>query len=123
MRQRDFVTSGVGLAGSLTFGPHPLPNRQPRPIRVIDAHCHAGKGFNFGEDKSLPAWTTWNDPERILAKAAEVGISQSIIFPISNTTYEKANEEIAGFVHSIPTSSSVSPNTTPRRKRGRSKPC
>jgi predicted TIM-barrel fold metal-dependent hydrolase len=94
MRRRDFVTAGMGLAASIAA----RADEPPRP-RVIDAHCHAGKGFNYGKDsKAFPAWTTFNDPERLLRTAAEVGIDQSIIFPIANTTYEKANEEIAGFV-------------------------
>ncbi len=31
-----------------------------------------------------------------------MGIDQAVIFPISNITYEKANEEIAGFVRQYP---------------------
>jgi uncharacterized protein len=104
MRRRDFVKAGAVLASSFSLA-NGLPADEKAPeaerprLRVIDAHCHAGRGLNFGKDgKATPAWTTFNDPEWLLRKAAEVGIDQSIIFPISNTTYEKANEEIAGYV-------------------------
>jgi predicted TIM-barrel fold metal-dependent hydrolase len=73
---------------------------QKRP-RVIDAHCHAGRGMNYGTPDSDP-WTTYNDPEWLLRRAEEAGIDQSIIFPITNKTYPKANEEIAGYVHRYP---------------------
>jgi len=35
------------------------------------------------------------DPEMTIQHAQEAGIDQTVIFPIYNTTYEKANEEIA----------------------------
>lgn len=74
------------------------PPGRSQPL-IIDAHCHAGKGLNYDQgDPQAAPWTTYNDPERILHKAAEAGISRSVIFPISNATYEKANEEIAGYV-------------------------
>src|SRR5207237_5452957 len=73
------------------------------PARVIDAHCHAGKGMNFGKnDPDAAPWTTFNDPERVIRQADAAGITQTIIFPISNTTYAVANEEIAGYVRRWP---------------------
>lgn len=68
---------------------------------VVDAHCHAGKGQNYGQEGQAP-WTTWNDPEWTLRKMEEAGIDRTVIFPISNATYEKANEEIASFVAKYP---------------------
>jgi len=47
-------------------------------------------------------WTTYNDPEWTLSRAQEAGIGQSIIFPINNSTYQKANEEIASYVRRWP---------------------
>jgi predicted TIM-barrel fold metal-dependent hydrolase len=64
---------------------------------VIDAHCHAGKG----EAMSHP-WTTFADPEVTLRRASEAGIDRTIIFPIENPTYERANEEIARLVAEHP---------------------
>lgn len=70
---------------------------------IIDAHCHAGRGFNYGRSgNSLAPWTVYNDPEETLRKMEEYGIDRSILFPISNRTYEDANEEIAGFVRKWP---------------------
>ncbi|MDA0346849.1 MAG: amidohydrolase family protein [Verrucomicrobia bacterium] len=71
--------------------------------KIIDAHCHAGKGLNYGiaGDGHAP-WTKFNDPEETLRKMEEVGIDQTIIFPINNRTYKAANEEIAGFVKKWP---------------------
>jgi uncharacterized protein len=65
---------------------------------VIDAHCHAGKG----ETMSAP-WTSYADPLVTLRRADEAGIDKTIIFPISNPTYEKANQEIAELVAKYPT--------------------
>ena len=64
---------------------------------VIDAHCHAGTG----EAMSAP-WTTFADPEVTLRRAAEAGIDKTVIFPIENPTYERANEEIARLVEKHP---------------------
>ncbi|MHC4396345.1 MAG: amidohydrolase family protein [Planctomycetota bacterium] len=104
MDRRDFckgilLYSSVNLAGPALAA---QPQQRARP-KVIDAHCHAGKGVNYGRDdsKSDP-WTTYNDPEWTLRKADEVGIDQTIIFPISNTTYQQANEEIAFYVRRWP---------------------
>src|SRR4051794_9452127 len=68
-----------------------------RPGLVIDAHCHAGRG----EALSAP-WTTFADPEVTLRRAEEAGIDKTVIFPIENPTYEKANEEIARLVERHP---------------------
>lgn len=64
---------------------------------VIDAHCHAGQG----EAMSAP-WTTYADPEVVLRRAEEAGIHKTIIFPINNPAYEKANLEISKMVARYP---------------------
>jgi len=70
---------------------------------VIDAHCHAGRGINYAKkDPTSDPWTTYNDPKWTLSRAKEVGITQTIIFPINNATYRKANEEIASYVRRWP---------------------
>ena len=62
---------------------------EPAPM-VIDAHCHAGRGV-----KMQDPWSTRADPEVTLRHMAEAGIDRTVIFPIENPGYEKANEEIA----------------------------
>jgi len=104
MLRRDFF-KGVFLGGSvLLAGPtrHARTAERKRP-KVIDAHCHAGKGLNYGKnDKTYDPWTTYNDPRWTLDRMAEVGIDKTVIFPINNTTYKEANEEIASYVRRWP---------------------
>jgi predicted TIM-barrel fold metal-dependent hydrolase len=64
---------------------------------IIDVHCHAGKG----EAMTAP-WTSYADPQVTLRRAAEAGIDKTVIFPIHNPTYEKANREIAELVAKHP---------------------
>src|SRR5437879_5707168 len=96
MNRRDFLQGSLVLGGSLTAAGGIAAEPKP-PQRVIDAHCHAGKGLNYGRPEAAP-WTTFNDPAWLLRQAKEAGIEQAVIFPINNVTYEKANEEIAGYV-------------------------
>lgn len=103
MNRRELIKCGVGIGSSLglstSAGPA-RPQAQKSP-RVIDAHSHAGRGMNYGKRDADP-WTTYNDPEWLLRRAEQAGIDQSVIFPINNETYEKANEEIAGYVRRYP---------------------
>lgn len=64
---------------------------------IVDAHCHAGKG----EAMTAP-WSTYADPDVTLRRAEEAGIDKTIIFPINNPTFEKANQEIAKIVLRYP---------------------
>jgi len=94
-----FLGSSALLAGS-AGNVHSGQSRQPK---VIDAHCHAGKGLNFGRsDKTYDPWTTYNDPKWTLDRMSEVGIDKTIIFPINNTTYKEANKEIASYIRRWP---------------------
>jgi uncharacterized protein len=61
-----------------------------RRTLVIDAHCHAG----LGTQMTAP-WTTRADIEGTLRHMEEAGIDKTIIFPVNNHTYTKANEAIA----------------------------
>lgn len=104
MDRRDFF-KGILLSSSLYLaGPARAAQTQVRERpKVIDAHCHAGKGINYGKnDPTSAPWTTYNDPKWTLRRAEEAGIDQTIIFPISNTTYQQANEEIASYVRRWP---------------------
>ncbi len=104
MLRRDFF-KGIFLGGSILLGGSAgkVHSGQSGRPKVIDTHCHAGKGLNFGRnDKTYDPWTTYNDPKWTLDRMAEVGIDRTIIFPINNTTYKEANEEIASYVKRWP---------------------
>ena len=99
MHRRNFLSSGLALGSALSL-PDSVPGEpqgKTEKADVIDAHGHAG----HGEALSAP-WSTFNDPEVILRHAEEAGIDKTIIFPIENPTYQKANEEIARIVERYP---------------------
>ena len=106
MNRRDFVRSGLLVGGAFTLADATAAEQSrpsKRPSGVIDTHCHAGKGMNYGKgDATSDPWTTYNDPKWVLKQAEQAGIDRSVIFPINNITYEKANEEIAGYVRQYP---------------------
>jgi len=100
MQRRDLLRGGLVLGGSVALAENlPAELQDTRKSRglVIDAHCHAGKG----EAMSAP-WTTFADPDVTLRRAREAGIDRTIIFPIENPTYEKANDDIARIVAQYP---------------------
>src|SRR5690242_1709147 len=103
LHRRDFLKRGLVGGASLVAASSIVCDSAVAadlPSRVVDAHCHAGKGMNYGKnDPEAAPWTTFNDPERVIRQAGAAGITQTIIFPISNTTYSAANEEIASYVH------------------------
>jgi hypothetical protein len=104
MDRRDFF-KGVLLSSSLylTEPAGAAQGQKGQQTIVIDAHCHAGKGMNYGKnDPPSDPWTTYNDPMWTLRRADEAGIDKTIIFPINNKTYEAANEEIASYVRRWP---------------------
>ena len=104
MDRRDFLKGAlVSSSLCLTQPAGSARTSEPQQTAVIDAHCHAGKGMNYGKnDATSDPWTTYNDPMWTLRRADEVGIGKTIIFPISNRTYEAANEEIASYVRRWP---------------------
>lgn len=106
MDRRTFLQTGVVLGGACSpaarAGAAPATRPPPRPL-VVDAHCHAGRGLNYGKPaETTDPWTTFNDPERTLRRMKEAGIDRTVIFPINNTTFQQANEEIAGYVRRWP---------------------
>jgi len=100
MNRRDFVKLGMGSSLALNAG----RTRAAEPARplIVDAHCHAGKGSDYGRADSDP-WTTFNDPEWTLRRMEEAGIDRTVIFPINNKSYQEANVEIADYVRRWPT--------------------
>lgn len=103
MKRREFVKAS--LIGALSLGSADGGRQSParRRVRVVDAHCHAGPGLNYGkDDPSSDPWTTFNDPQWTLRRMQEAGIDRTVIFPISNTSFVKANEEIATYVRKWP---------------------
>ncbi len=98
MRRRDILKGGILAGGLLPLAEEVEAGEQGRGSGpVIDAHCHAGKG----EAMTAPS-TTFADPEVTLRRAEEAGIDRTVIFPIENPTYERANEEIARIVARYP---------------------
>ena len=72
------------------------PQADPGRYRVIDCHAHVGICREPGTTEELSApWDTVADAEIILQHAKEAGIDKTIIFPIDNTSYKEANEDIA----------------------------
>jgi len=100
MHRRNFLSSGLAVGSAAFLLDSVQAQSQGKTEKtdfVIDAHGHAG----HGEELSAP-WRTFNDPKTILQHAEEAGIDKTIIFPISNPTYQKANEEIARIVERYP---------------------
>jgi uncharacterized protein len=103
MHRRDFMKAGFVAGAGLGLVETTAGAAETTRPRIIDTHCHAGKGFNYGKnDPSLPAYTTYNDPEWTLRRMEQAGIDMTVIFPISNVTYTEANEEIASYVRRWP---------------------
>lgn len=103
MKRREFIQSG--FMGALSFAATEGIDQPPETnrVRVVDAHCHAGPGLNYGKnDPGSDPWTTFNDPEWTLRRMKEAGIDRTVIFPINNTSFAKANEEIAAYVRRWP---------------------
>lgn len=104
MKRRDFF-KGIILSTPLPLLSHAgaARARSSEPSMVIDAHCHAGKGINYADNNpNSDPWTTYNDPKWTLRRARQAGIDKTIIFPINNETYSRANEEIASYVKRWP---------------------
>lgn len=86
--RRDFLKTGCFSAGLAALA----PQAPARPL-VVDAHCHVGRG----ETMTAP-WTSYADPQVVLERARAAGIDKTIVFPINNPTFEKANEAVAEIV-------------------------
>jgi len=112
-RRTFLTTSGALLAngvvgrwasGSVMSNAVSSPNQRSQgKSLVIDCHAHAGISRQPGTKEELSApWDTVADPETILQHAQEAGIDKTIIFPINNTSYKEANEDIARLCQRYP---------------------
>lgn len=110
LRRRDFIVHAAAVTTAvmrpgIARADDPFGEASDAAGRtpIIDAHCHAGHGSNNGKpDGPHDPWTTFNDPEETLRKMEEVGIDRTVIFPINNVTYKRANETIAAYVRRWP---------------------
>ncbi len=111
MRRREFVRNVAAAAATAFMRPGEVLANDPRDktavaadrTPIIDAHCHAGHGVNSRKlGGPHDPWTTFNDPVETLRKMEEVGIDRTVIFPINNDTYERANKTIAEYVRRWP---------------------
>lgn len=112
--RRTFLTaSGAILAGQAASrwargegtGDELNPTGQPAPKKplVIDCHAHVGIARQPGAPEELSApWDTVAEPEVVLQHAREAGIDKTVIFPINNTTYKEANQDIARICQRYP---------------------
>src|SRR6266478_395035 len=64
---------------------------------IIDSHCHAGKG-----DGLTGPWDTAAPLDKYLIRAAEAGISRTVLFAAFHSDYAVANREVARIVASRP---------------------
>ncbi len=97
------ASSLARLEGPATsaLGSSALPERAKVP--VIDCHAHVGISRLAGTTEDLTdPWYAVADPQTILQHAREAGIDKTVIFPIFNTTYKEANEEVARICRRYP---------------------
>lgn len=85
MKRRDFF-KGILLSGSLSLaGPgHTARPQGSQHTKIIDAHCHAGRGINYtANDPKSDPWTTYNDPAWTLRRARQANLhldTSSVVF-------------------------------------------
>ena len=80
MNRRDFVRRSLILSTALCTRGAVQAEGKDRRFSIIDAHCHAGRGFNYGKSEATTdPWTTYNDPQWTLRRMDEAGIDQTII--------------------------------------------
>jgi uncharacterized protein len=64
---------------------------------IIDSHCHAGKG-----DGLTGPWDTGAPLDKYLIRAAQAGISRTVLFAAFHSDYAVANRDVARIVASRP---------------------
>ena len=81
LHRREWLRRGIAAGGSLVAASPVRPQSPPAdraPPRIIDAHCHAGKGLNFG--KGDPRSAPWG-PRGILTTASWADAVSSLTCP------------------------------------------
>ncbi len=110
----------AGFAGSSGGALTSSGSRPESRVPVIDCHAHVGIARLAGTGKDLTdPWYTVADPEVILQHSEEAGIDQTVIFPISNTTYKEANEEVAQICRRYPSKFIGFAKHNPATEKGR----
>jgi predicted TIM-barrel fold metal-dependent hydrolase len=66
-------------------------------MMIIDCHCHAGTG-----DGLRGPWDTEARIDRHLSRARRAGITKTVVFPVFNSDYARANERLAAIVRARP---------------------
>jgi predicted TIM-barrel fold metal-dependent hydrolase len=84
--RRNVLTGGFAFA----------PQQRGRQL-IIDGHSLAGHGL-----RSPGHPFTYADPEQILRQMEEAGIERTIVCPLENQDYAKANEEVAEICRKYP---------------------
>src|SRR5687767_4099759 len=80
------ITRRTFVAGTVSAANAQPPGRS----LIIDAHCHAGTGNGM-----QAPWNTRADVEITLRHMKEAGIDRTVVFPIDNAEFGRANAEIA----------------------------
>jgi predicted TIM-barrel fold metal-dependent hydrolase len=83
---------------------------------IIDCHCHAGKGVGL-----TGPWDTEARLEDYRRRAAQAGISRTVLFAAFHSDYAAANREVARIVASRPEKFYGFAFVNPERDRGRVK--
>ena len=109
--RREFLSAGGKLlAGEALYpsvGPRNVSGSTPpeadRRVPVIDCHSHVGiSRADAAVDLTDPWYTAGGDPELLIRRAREAGIDRRVIFPVENTTFTEANEEVSEICRRYP---------------------
>jgi uncharacterized protein len=86
----------------------------PPDHMIIDCHCHAGKG-----DGLIQPWGTRTSLTRYLERAAQAGITRTVLFAAFHPDYAVANREVARITAAHPNRFFGFAFVHPERDRGR----
>lgn len=95
------------------------PAETPTKVPVIDCLVEVGIARVVSPLALTDPWCTFEDPELVLRRMEEAAIDYSVVHATGNTTYEKANEEIAELCRRYPTKFIGFANHNVEREKGR----
>jgi hypothetical protein len=84
------------MARSATSG-HGSLDASGADFMIIDSHCHAGKG-----DGLTGPWDTPAPLDKYRLRAAQAGITQTVLFAAFHSDYALANREVARIISGRP---------------------